>query len=73
MGTISSFKMIKCHQAKIVKEWMEQNDIRILEWPAKSPDLNPSEYLRRDVKRQLTRNPQRSLSDLETTIHDTWN
>jgi hypothetical protein len=34
-----------CHRAKKVKEWMRQQIIPTLEWPAQSPDLNPIENL----------------------------
>jgi len=29
------------HTSKVVKEYLEMYDIRILDWPANSPDLNP--------------------------------
>ena len=35
----------KVHTAKIVKEWMSKNKINLLEWPVRSPDLNPVENI----------------------------
>lgn len=33
------------HTAKIVKKWLQEEGIEIMEWPAYSPDLNPIENL----------------------------
>lgn len=34
-----------CHRARLVKRWMEENEVRTINWPAQSPDLNPIENL----------------------------
>ncbi|GJQ73601.1 hypothetical protein Trydic_g13945 [Trypoxylus dichotomus] len=36
------------HTARTVKQWLEEKQIRVLEWSAQSPDLNLMENLRRD-------------------------
>ena len=33
------------HKSKKVMEWFEKSDIKILDFPANSPDLNPMENL----------------------------
>ena len=33
------------HTATVVKRWFEQHDLKVLEWPPYSPDLNPIEHL----------------------------
>lgn len=34
-----------CHTAKVVKAWFTEKNLNVLEWPARSPDLNPIEHL----------------------------
>jgi transposase len=32
------------HTAHIIKDWLEEMAIEVLEWPPYSPDLNPIEH-----------------------------
>lgn len=45
-----------CHTSNYTKQWLEANDVETLEWPAKSPDLNPIENVWADVSRRVYRN-----------------
>jgi hypothetical protein len=35
----------KPHTARVAMDYLEQNNINVLPWPSKSPDLNPIEHL----------------------------
>ena len=56
-----------CHRALDVKTWFKENGIRILDWPAYSPDLNPIENLWGIIVRHVYAN-QRQFETVETLI-----
>lgn len=38
--------------SRVVTEWLQCNEVRILKWPAQLPDLNPIENLNRKIRAQ---------------------
>ena len=52
------------HTSKRAKEWMEDNNITLLDWPPQSPDLNPTEHLWHYMKKELCQYP--------TQAKDVW-
>ena len=57
------------HTAKIIKKIFEKSRIKLLKWPAKSPDINIAEDLWRMISEDVYDGPQYSnLSSLEKAI-----
>ena len=55
------------HRAKIVTAWKEENDLRLLPWPANSPDLNVLENIWAYVEDHLYQ-----IKETLQTPEDTW-
>jgi hypothetical protein len=59
-----------CHKARSVREWFVDNKVPEMDWPAQSPDLNPTEHLLDELERRIRSKPQRptSLTALATAL-----
>jgi transposase len=60
------------HTAKIVKEWLRDHDIDVLDWPGNSPDLNPIENLWELMKRRLAKRCPKNLQDVRYWLTHIW-
>ena len=62
------------HRAGLVNEYLESEDIVRMEWPARSPDLNPIEHLWDGLGRHIgfSQPPPRSLNVLRTALEEEW-
>ncbi|GFV55215.1 transposable element Tcb2 transposase [Trichonephila clavipes] len=62
------------HRARIVEEYLEDHGLERMEWPARSPDLNPIEHLWDYLGREVAAlNPiPRSLHELKQGLLCVW-
>lgn len=50
-------------KAKSVQEWLQNNNVSVMEWPSQSPDLSPIENLLLDLKRTVHSRYPHNLND----------
>ena len=64
-----------CHRARSVTNWKAEKGIKVLPWPAQSPDLNPIEHLWNLLKRRIKNRIPRptNIKQLEEYVYEEWN
>ena len=60
------------HKSNLVRTWLFNNGISLLEFPAYSPDLNPIENLWNDMARRVEARPASTIEELQDVIAEEW-
>ncbi|UYV84314.1 hypothetical protein LAZ67_X001824 [Cordylochernes scorpioides] len=62
------------HRARLVNEYLQSENIRRMDWPARFPDLNPIEHVWDALGRRIgARHPSpRTLVELRTALLEEW-
>ncbi|UYV77413.1 hypothetical protein LAZ67_15000933, partial [Cordylochernes scorpioides] len=62
------------HRARLINEYLQSENIRRMDWPARSPDLNPIEHVWDALGRRIgARHPSpRTLVELRTALLEEW-
>ncbi len=62
----------KPHTAAIATAWLRSRRVRVLNWPACSPDLSPIENIWHIIKQKIRQRRPQTLQQLETYIRQKW-
>ncbi len=62
----------KPHSAHITKSWLRRKMVRVLDWPACSPDLSPIENVWRILKRKMRQRRPCTVAHLKTCLQEEW-
>ena len=72
-GQIFQQDNASCHSSSSTKAWLECQNIPLLEWPPRSPDLNPIEHVWDAMGRRLQGKHPRNLDELWVYLRTIWN
>jgi hypothetical protein len=61
------------HRSKIATKWKEENNVKVLPWPAMSPDQNPIENVWRLMKINIQKKKIKSVHGLKVELGKEWN
>ena len=56
------------HTSKVVSKWLKDNQVKVLEWPSQSPDLNSIENVWAEMKKCVRARRPTNL----TQLHQIW-
>ena len=60
------------HKSRISRDFKERKQVRCIDWPPNSPDLNPIENLWGVLKQRIMVNAPKTIQEVENMIYSQW-
>ncbi len=62
------------HTSKKAKTWLQDHRIKVMDWPAQSPNLNPIEHLWQQLKQRLAsyEHSSQGINELQERVEREW-
>lgn len=60
------------HTAKHVREFLKENGVRLLTWPAQSPDMSPIEHIWQLMKQGIEKKTFANRDELWKELKEIW-
>ena len=60
------------HTAKSTKKWLSENNVNVMQWSSRSPNLNPIENLGQFLKIQIWKRAPANINNLKTICQEEW-
>ena len=60
------------HVARHTMNFLQANDVNVLDWPARSPDISPIEHLWDHLGRRVREMTRNNVRDLERVLLEEW-
>ena len=64
--------MIPKNSSKVVAKWLKDNEVKVLDWPSQSPDLNLIENLWTKLKKCVRATRPTNLTQLHQLCQEEW-
>jgi hypothetical protein len=60
------------HTSALVKEWLRNNNVQVLDWPSSSPGLNPIEHLWDVLEQRVKKRQPKNKGELGQYLIEEW-
>src|SRR5687767_9771221 len=60
------------HTSRVVKEFIAENEINVIDWPSNSSDLNPIENMWQIIKDNVEKRMPQDINELTRFLAEEW-